>query len=187
MQTRLPLTGQEQLSGAGAGDGTLLDFWRWAFGDLRLNDVRGVFGEWLVAQLLGMALPPRSSWDAYDLVTRKGIKIEVKTTAFIQAWRPDRPTKAPSFGGLCGRCLNPDTCLYADQPTYNADLYVFCLQIETDAARWDALDLAQWRFFLLTRDVIEQRGCKSLSLSALRTFANEMTATEFQAAANAFL
>jgi len=31
---------------------TVLDFWQWAFSDLSMNNIRGVFSEWLVAKLL---------------------------------------------------------------------------------------------------------------------------------------
>jgi len=33
-------------------------------------------------------------------------------------------------------------------PTFNADLYVFCLNIEKHPERFNAFNLEQWRFFL---------------------------------------
>ena len=47
--------------------GTMNDFWTWAFSDLQANNVRGVFAEWMVAQILGLTPNPRGSWDDYDL------------------------------------------------------------------------------------------------------------------------
>ena len=41
-----PLTGSECFSN---GD-TVLDFWRWAMGDLRMNNARGYLAEYLVAR-----------------------------------------------------------------------------------------------------------------------------------------
>src|SRR5690349_13309534 len=81
---RTPLTGTEPLVGSAAEgqDATVLNFWQWAFGDLCPNDIRGVFSEWLVAQLLGIPLPEgRESWAAWDLRTLEGVTIEVKSCA----------------------------------------------------------------------------------------------------------
>lgn len=75
------LQGQERLHGGGLdpADARVLEFWRWAFGDLCHNNVRGVFAEWLVAKLLGVELPPtRDAWAAHDLEWRDGLTIEVK-------------------------------------------------------------------------------------------------------------
>ena len=84
---RSRLTGPERLTGAGAEavPGTVLEFWQWAFGDLCPNDLRGIFSEWLVAQLLG--IPPgegRSSWLAWDLRSPEGVTVEVKSGAHVQ-------------------------------------------------------------------------------------------------------
>jgi len=49
-----PLTGQEPFDGL---DATVLDFWRWAMSDLRVNNVRGYLAEFLVAKAVG----PRES------------------------------------------------------------------------------------------------------------------------------
>ena len=161
------------------------DFWQWAFGNLMSNDTRGVFAEWLVAQLLGIPLNVRETWGEYDLITVDGVKIEVKASAYLQSWRPDRLSSIV-FGGLKGKRWHMETNTYDAEATYNADIYAFCLQTEQDAGRWDALDLNQWRFFLLQRDVLVARDtqtkgkARSISLSALRDLAPELEAGEFQ-------
>lgn len=68
-----------------------------------------------------------------------------------------------------------------------ADIYVFCTQIEQDSERWNALDLNQWRFYLLTKSEMEQLNQKSLSLGVLARMCPEMTADEFQARAMAMV
>ena len=174
-----PLTGTESLIGLNSIAGaSMLDFWRWGFSDLLCNDIRGVFGEWMVARLLGIDSPPRDSWAPCDLVTPSGMRIEVKTTAYLQVWNP-QPSKTLTFSGLKGRTWTLATG-YSATATFNADLYVFCLQTETDVARWNALDLAQWRFFTQTREQLESRGCRSITLSALRKITPELTAVELQ-------
>lgn len=172
------LTGNECLHGL--VNATTQDFWRWGFSDLLFNDVRGVFGEWLVACILGLEQKPRESWAAFDLITPSGVRIEVKTAAFLQAWAPDRITENPVFSGLKGQIWALETG-YSGQATYNADLYVFCLQIEKEICNWDAFDLAQWRFFLLTQEQLFERGTQSITLSALRSCTPELTAEEFHA------
>jgi len=163
---------------------TVLDFWQWAFSDLRANDVRGVFAEWLVAKLLDIDLSTcvRDSWGGCDLATSEGIRIEVKTSAYLQAWQQKRPSQI-SFGRLKGRRWDPMKG-YAPEATLNADFYVFCIQTEQDAARWDALDLEQWRFVLLTREQVGELGGKSVSLPRLlRASTGLLTAAQFRSAA----
>ena len=56
-----PLQGHEPLGG-----GTVADFWRWALGDLRMNNARGYLVEYLVAQAIGDRAPIRVEWGPYD-------------------------------------------------------------------------------------------------------------------------
>lgn len=158
-------------------DATVLDFWQWGFSNLRFNDVRGVFAEWLVGKLLGIPMTVRGSWDEYDLATPEGVRLEVKAAAYLQAWPQKQPSKI-GFSRLKGRVWNAESG-YASTATCNADLYVFCVQTERDPDKWNALDLGQWRFYQLTRNQVEQIGCASISLSTLSRHAQEMTATEF--------
>lgn len=157
---------------------TVMDFWQWAFSDICANSTRGIFAEWLVAKLLGIQPALRDPWAGWDLETPGGVKIEVKTGAYLQSWSQKSHSKI-KFSGLSGRLLNPDSS-YAKVATYNADLYVFCVQIEKDSSKWNALDLDQWRFYIVRKEAIEQRGCNSLSLSVVASLCNELDALEFQ-------
>ncbi len=60
---------------------------------------------------------------------------------------------------------------------------MFCVQVEQDAAKWDALDLNQWRFYLLTRGETATLGCASLSLNTIASVRKAMTADELRAEA----
>ncbi|HPO07781.1 MAG TPA: hypothetical protein PLZ55_03870 [bacterium] len=183
------LTGNEtpRSPDLGLADATVLDFWRWAFSDLCLNNVRGVFAEWLVAKLLGIELQAsRDSWAASDLQTPDGVRIEVKCSAYIQSWEQPHGSSRIVFTGLKGRSWNPETG-YSQEPTYNADLYVFCIQIEKEKSKWNALDLNQWRFCLLSRDELVRLNNKTLSLTTLAKTTPEMTAQEFRKAATDLL
>lgn len=168
--------------GAGASTGSIIDFWRWAFSDLLVNTTRGVFAEWMVASLLNIPLPSdRVEWDAYDLVTPEGIKIEVKCGSYRQRWHTHHPVSKIIFSGLRARTGSADTGLYTDGRSYNADLYVFSMQIEKDIARWDAFDLDQWRFFVLRKRDVQALNLDSIGLATLRRLADEMDAVTFKA------
>jgi hypothetical protein len=66
---------------------TLLDFWQWAYSDLLSNTNRGRLAEFIVARALSLGLTDvRIEWDAVDLVTPTGVKVEVKSAAYLQSW-----------------------------------------------------------------------------------------------------
>lgn len=83
-----PKIGNEVLSDNGVSmKYTLLDFWRWSVSDILSNATRGRFAEFIVGTAVGMNPEKlRDEWDAYDLITENGIKIEVKSAAYIQCW-----------------------------------------------------------------------------------------------------
>jgi len=48
---------------------------------------RGVLVEFIVASAIGVDLNSvREEWGAYDLTIQDGIRVEVKSAAFIQSW-----------------------------------------------------------------------------------------------------
>src|SRR5918993_183824 len=66
---------------------TLRDFWCWSTSDLLNNTTRGVLAEFLVATALGIPTAGvREPWAAYDLETQDGLKVEVKSSAYLQSW-----------------------------------------------------------------------------------------------------
>ena len=163
--TRL-LAGDEQINGTPA---TVRDFWAWALPDLRTNTVRPMLAEFLVAQALDAATRPRIEWDAYDVVTPDGIRVEMKSSAYLQAWAQARPSSI-SFGGLNGRTWE-STAGYSTSSTYNAEVYVFALVTSRDHASYDPLNPAQWTFWVRPRSVVEATGQSSLALSRVEALA----------------
>ena len=76
------LQGDEEL-----GDGqSVLDFWRWALGDLRMNTARGYLVEYLVAKALNDKSPVRVEWGPYDVEAAGGTRDEIKTAGYLQSW-----------------------------------------------------------------------------------------------------
>ena len=161
--------------------GTIVDFWNWAYSDLRANNVRGVFAEWLVARLLDIEPAPRGSWEDYDLRLPDGRTIEVKASAYLQTWhRPGATSSIIQFTGLKGQSWDDALQRRTSGAAYKADLYVFCVQTEKDPKRWNAFDLAQWDFYVLPRAQLEARGSSSLRLSVVQRLASPVAAEELR-------
>ena len=80
-------TGEECFfSSEGLPGPPLLNFWQWAFSDISTNSMRGIVAEFIVASALGVSRNFRNPWLEYDLTTRSGLKIEVKSAAYLQSW-----------------------------------------------------------------------------------------------------
>lgn len=156
-----PLSGDERFKGA---DASVIDFWRFAMSDLRMNNTRGYLAEFLVARALGVAAQ-RVEWDDYDVLW-DGVKIEVKSSAYLQAWAQRRPSQI-RFTGLRGRSWGDITAGLADEKTYKADVYVLSVLTTEDHALYDPLDVGAWQFYVLPRSVIEEKGVDSMSLATV--------------------
>ncbi|SBO43400.1 conserved protein of unknown function [Cyanobium sp. NIES-981] len=133
--------------------------------DFRDNTNRGLLAEFIVAKVIGARLQIRSTWADVDLETPQGISVEVKSSAYLQAWNPKLVSR-PSFSGLKARAWSPDTG-YAKHASYRAMVYVFALQASRRRSDYDALNLSQWLFWLAPRSALEALGQKSIALSSL--------------------
>jgi hypothetical protein len=160
------LTGDEPIDGAGA---TVRDFWSWTLSDLRANTVRPMLAEFLVARAVGAATTPRVEWDACDVRTPDGLRLEVKSGAYLQAWEQTRLSTVV-FAGLHARTWNP-TAGYSEAGSYNADAYVFALHTATQHDQYDPLDVDQWNFWVLPQHVVAATGQRSLRLSRVQSLA----------------
>ena len=147
---------------------SLLDFWRWSASDLMSNATRGILAEYLVAQAVGDESPVRAEWGAYDVVTPDGIRVEVKTSAYIQSWY-QRDYSQIKFGIGPTRYWDPETNKLIAESKRQADVYVFCVLAHKDQSTIDPLDVAQWQFFgVSTARLNEAVGNqKSISLVGL--------------------
>ena len=169
--TRLK-SGAEPFHAGGASIGpTLLDCWRWSHSDLLSAAWRGVLAEFVIASALGLAAEPRVEWAAYDLRTRSGVAIEVKSAAYVQAWRQDRPSVIEFDIAPRKQVWNPATneTTVLPEPRRLADVYVFCVLGRRDRTAVDPLDVDQWAFYVLGRAYLdrERPGQKTIGLNAL--------------------
>lgn len=131
------LTGDEPL--VGLVGVTVRDFWSWGMSDLRTNTLRGVLAEFIVSRAVGSLSVRRVEWDAFDVLTPEGVRVEVKAAAYLQGWSQPRLTDI-RFSGLSARLLDEAANTYAGDRDYNADVYCFCVQTATSHDTLDVLD-----------------------------------------------
>lgn len=162
-------TGEEQFRAKGKPlDHNLFGFWQWAFSDLASNTIRGVLAEYIVACALGIASDTRREWDAYDLMTKDGVKLEIKSASYLQTWTQSK-LSAISFDIAPTKGWNASTNEYSTEIKRQADIYVFCLLRHQDKSTLDPLDLGHWTFYLLPTSVLDANmpNQKRISLSTL--------------------
>ncbi|RJS50179.1 hypothetical protein [Bacillus sp. PK3_68] len=124
----------------------LLEFGQWNQSDLLSNALRGKLAEFIVARAVNATTKMRIEWDMFDLITPDGIKIEVKSAAYVQSWQQAK-NSAISFGIAPAKEWQASTNTYATEIKRSADVYVFCLLNEQDRSVVNPLNLDQWGFF----------------------------------------
>lgn len=147
------------------------DFWCWSTSDLLDNTTRGVLAEFLVARALGSpASEVRDPWSAFDLLTADGIRIEVKSAAYLQAWTQKRLSRI-EFSAPQTQAWNPDTGAYAKERIRHAHVYVFCLLAHGDKATVEPLDVSQWQFFVVPANLVDAHlgSRRSIPLRAVQS------------------
>ncbi len=148
---------------------SMLDFWRWRASDLVSNMARGVLAEFIVANALDISLEGvRDGWAPYDLETSDGIRIEVKSAAYIQGWE-QKKLSAISFGISKTRRWTSETNKSEKETRRQSDVYVFALLSHRDKSTVDPLNLHQWHFYIVSTFVLDSSkgNQSSISLSAL--------------------
>ena len=134
---------------------SVLDYWKWAHSCLIDNAERGAFAEYLVACAIGGKGRGRVNWDKYDLVSEEGITVEVKTSAYLQAWGQNALSTL-RFGIAKTHGYNPASNSYEPDMKRQAQVYVFCVHAETEQEKVNVLDTTQWKFYVLASKVLDE-------------------------------
>ncbi len=148
----------------------LLDFWKWSTSDILSNATRGVLAEFIVATATKTNLNvPRDEWAPYDLVTPDNIKIEVKSSSFIQSWYQKSLSKV-SFSIKKSFYWDGATNKQLKTKARYADVYVMCLLFNTDQETINPLDMDQWKFYVLSVKEVSsyKRSQSSITLKSLK-------------------
>ena len=145
----------------------IMEFWAWNSSDLLNNTLRGAYAEYLVSKALELNLSEsRIDWDAYD-VKYGNVRIEVKSSAYLQAWEQNKPTSI-RFSIAPAQAWSSSTW-YDGKAIRHSDFYVFCLFACKERENANPLNLDQWDFYVLPTQVLDQKcgGQKSIAFSAL--------------------
>ena len=149
----------------------LLSFWQWSSSDVVSNTTRGILAEYIVGRALDCIKDDdvRDEWGAYDLMTQSGVRVEVKSAAYIQSWHQSKLSKInfvvpKTFG------WNRETNKLDTEKKRQADVYVFALLLHKDKKSINPLDISQWEFYVLPTKVLDQKERRqhSITLASLK-------------------
>lgn len=155
---------------------SLLDFWRWSVSDILSNATRGIFAEFIVATAAKINLNEvRDEWGAFDLVTSEGIKIEVKSSAYLQTWF-QRTLSKISFSTKPAFVLDLLTNKKSEFKIRSADVYVFCLLHHENKQTVQPLNLDHWEFYVLATSELNNytRSQHSITINSLKRLTNSV-------------
>ena len=147
----------------------LIDFWKWSISDLISNATRRTLAEFIVGMAMGIDLSTvREEWDAYDLETEDGIKIEIKTSAYLQTWSQKNYSKI-IFSIKPTYFWNAKTNKTSRIKSRPSDIYVFCLLKHKDKKTVNPLKLEQWIFYVVSTEKINEifGNKKSIQLNSI--------------------
>jgi len=144
---------------------SVLDFWQWSSSDLLGNAFRGILAEFIVASAFDHLDDLRIEWDEYDLCSKKGLKIEIKSSAYLQSWEQDKLSRISFNIAPTGKSQSR-----SPKRTRKSDVYIFCVLAHKDMATVNPLDLSQWDFYILKTKTLNKKvgEQKTITLSSLK-------------------
>lgn len=146
-------------------DFTLLDFWQWADSDVLGNTSRGRIAEFIVARALGLGITDvQNEWEPFDLKTPDGIKVEVKSAAYVQSWFQKKLSQI-SFVVPPRRGWDAETNKVEQEVKRHADVYVLALLVHQDKSSINPLDLSQWEFYVIPTGKLNGRTRSQYSIT----------------------
>ncbi len=142
------------------------------------NNIRGVFAEYLIADILGAGWKVKDgSWNEWDIDGPNGEKLEIKQSAFLQTWckqnQPEGQYKIskPSFD------IAAKTGYNSGIKTRPADIYIFALHIEKNIEKADHRILEQWEFYVVDKKILP-KGQKRIGLGPISRLATPVRAKD---------
>ena len=156
---------------------SVLDFWRYAYG--QLEGLADTLAEFFVAKALEIEKAENVNyWTAYDMAYRNK-RIEVKATSYVHPWNTSvskvrtfsiEPTNN-SYWGNSAEGVNGGKKL-----SRQSEVYVFCLNSNMDIHNNDPLNVDDWIFYVVPTFEIniyckENPNQKKISLNVVRRLA----------------
>lgn len=126
-----------------------------------------MLAEFIVASTIDALRNPREEWDAYDLITKDGLKIEIKSSSYLQSWEQTKLSKI--IFGIQPTIVWEDSNKRSKEAKRQADIYVFCVLAHKDKNTVNPLELTQWDFYILDTDILNKKvpTQKTITLSSL--------------------
>ena len=128
---------------------TMADFWKWAYSDLSNHLQRTMLAEYIVASALNIAEKKCNRTNkvqaSYDLLTKDGFRITIKSAAYIQSPEAEHPD-----------CISFSIMSPPGQNRRCSDIYIFCLykgMAENDSP----LNLDLWEFYVIKSSVLDEK------------------------------
>jgi len=142
----------------------VLSFWQWSSSNLLGNAMRGVLAEFIVASALGCHGETRRDRDAFNVKTKEGIRVEVKSSGYLQSWSQAKLSKI-QFG--IKPTVNPDESNqnYSDENVYPSDVHVFCVLAHKLKKSVNPLNIDQWNFYVISTKVLYEETEKQKTIS----------------------
>jgi hypothetical protein len=141
------------------------------------NSTRGILAEYIVGKALECIKEDiRDEWGAYDLKTQAGVRIEVKSAAYVQSWQQSRLSNI-TFNVPKTMGWDINTNKFDKEKNRQADVYVFSLLFHKDKKTVNPLDISQWEFFVLPAKVLDERerSQHSITLPSLKKLTNSVS------------
>ena len=132
------------------------------------NALRGVLAEYIVASTIDILDKPREEWDAYDLKSKNGLKIEIKSSSYLQSWEQTKLSKI-IFGIQPTSDWDYSINKRKSEKIRQSDIYIFCVLAHKDKNSVDPLNLSQWDFYILETKILNEKVKiqKTITLSSL--------------------
>ena len=165
-------------------DFKLLDFWRWSVSDILSNATRGRFAEFIVVTATNIDKTKlREEWSAYDLETNEGIKLEIKSAAYVQSWFQLTLSKI-SFSTKATLFWDSSINKQETVKKRHADVYVFCLLNHDNKETINPLNMNHWDFYVLATKELNnyKRSQHSITLKSLQGLTKAISYDKLQKA-----
>jgi hypothetical protein len=143
-----------------------------------------VLAEFLVAAALGRTETRRKGWDNFDVRTDSGVRVEVKASGYLQSWAQAKHSRL-DFGRVAARAWDENTNELGAEPEVRVEVFVFAVHTCKDPAAYDALDVAQWDFYVVPAQQVRDSGYKSVTIWWVRRYAEALPFDQLAAAIEA--
>lgn len=146
---------------------SVVEFWAWALGDLRMNNARGFLAEYLVARAVGSEASMRVEWAPHDVERPDGTLIEVKASGYSQSWRAPDSKPCYSFKSVRSTQIWDDRvgAWRTVEPADRVHVWVFALHSARRSDPYDPLDIDSWSFRVVPHAWLLGIGQSSAGLS----------------------